>query len=145
MKKYLAISEFRRLGYLQEVNRQILHPLGLALEVSIEDSGEEKLSGIWDCRDEDEGVIFNSINQDKIDYVTQQLVSRRQARMNAVGFVIQDLGQELFMNKKVVIKDELDAAAFYEPEAGVLPEHYVIPEGVRSLEEIEQDEKNESK
>lgn len=29
----MAISEFRDGGYLQEVNRRLLHPLGLALEV----------------------------------------------------------------------------------------------------------------
>lgn len=31
---YLPIAEFRDRGYLQEVNRRVLHPLGLALEVS---------------------------------------------------------------------------------------------------------------
>lgn len=31
--EYLPISEFRERGYLHEVNRLLLHPLGLALEV----------------------------------------------------------------------------------------------------------------
>lgn len=33
--KHLDIAEFRSLGYLQEVNRQFFHPLGLAFEVVV--------------------------------------------------------------------------------------------------------------
>lgn len=36
-RKYLDINEFVDGGYLQEVNRQLLHPLGLALEVTTAD------------------------------------------------------------------------------------------------------------
>lgn len=39
----MNIKEFREKGYLQEVNRQFLHPLGLALEIEINDEGEEQL------------------------------------------------------------------------------------------------------
>lgn len=31
--KYMDIAEFRKVGFLQEVNRKVLHPCGLALEV----------------------------------------------------------------------------------------------------------------
>jgi hypothetical protein len=31
--KYMPIEQFKDEGYLQETNRMILHPLGLALEV----------------------------------------------------------------------------------------------------------------
>jgi len=34
---HMDIKEFKERGYLQEVNRKFLHPLGLALEVVIDD------------------------------------------------------------------------------------------------------------
>lgn len=33
--KYLGVDEFREIGYLQELNRTFLHPLGLALEDAV--------------------------------------------------------------------------------------------------------------
>ena len=64
-KKLMNIKDFRELGLLQEINRQLLHPLGLALEVKIDvKTGEESLSGIRDCRDDDdEGVYFGISNK----------------------------------------------------------------------------------
>jgi DnaJ-class molecular chaperone len=35
--KRIDIKEFRRIGFLQEANRQFFHPLGLALEIVEED------------------------------------------------------------------------------------------------------------
>lgn len=37
--KRMDLTEFRRLGFLQEVNRQFFHPLGLALEMIVETGG----------------------------------------------------------------------------------------------------------
>ena len=42
-KKKISIKEFREKGFLQEVNRIFFHPLGLALEVNIDDDGNETL------------------------------------------------------------------------------------------------------
>ena len=57
--KRIDIKEFRERGYLQELNRRFLHPLGLALEVKVDDeTGAEALGGVWDCRDEDEGIFY---------------------------------------------------------------------------------------
>ena len=69
--KRIDIKEFRELGFLQELNRQFLHPLGLSLEVIIEEDGSEKLGGVWDYRDDLEGMFFDPehISQKKIDYV----------------------------------------------------------------------------
>jgi hypothetical protein len=41
-------------GLLFEINRRVLHPLGLALEVS-----DDRISGIWDCRSDPEGIYFD--------------------------------------------------------------------------------------
>jgi len=32
---YISLEEFRKLGYLQELNRRFLHPLGLSMEVKV--------------------------------------------------------------------------------------------------------------
>jgi len=57
--KYMEIKEFRQLGFLQEVNRCFLHPLGLALVVRIKNDNTEELAGIQDYRENSEGLMFN--------------------------------------------------------------------------------------
>jgi len=91
--KYMDIKEFRELGYLQEVNRQFLHPLGLALEVKINDEGEESLGGIWDYRDDPEGMMFGAgtINKDKAYYVKKQLGLKRLKREALFEDIIQPI------------------------------------------------------
>ncbi len=57
--KYMPIEEFVSGGYLQEINRRLLHPCGLALVVGEdEDSGEKRLLGVWDSRNDPEGIVF---------------------------------------------------------------------------------------
>ena len=63
--KKIDIKEFREKGYLQELNRQFLHPLGLALEVQINEDGYESLGGIWDYREDPEGIIYDLKNSSK--------------------------------------------------------------------------------
>ena len=57
-RKYMPIQEFVERGFLQEINRRLLHPCGLALEVVYEEWGEMHLGGVWDARDDPEGIIF---------------------------------------------------------------------------------------
>lgn len=87
--KYLPIEEFVRLGYLHEINRRILHPLGLALEVTQHEDGTETLSGIWDYRDDPEGVVFTDLDSVKMAFVRSAEEARKPARMNALGYWIQ--------------------------------------------------------
>lgn len=56
--KKMSPREFRELGYLQELNRRFLHPLGLAIEIAIDKDGVERFGGVWDYRDDPEGLIF---------------------------------------------------------------------------------------
>ena len=56
--KYMDIKEFLDEGYLREVNRQFFHPLGLALEVLIDEDDKHTISGIWDYREDPEGMLF---------------------------------------------------------------------------------------
>lgn len=57
--KTISIKDFVEEGYLQELNRQFLHPLGLALSIQIDDDGKYNLSDIIDNRDDPEGIIFD--------------------------------------------------------------------------------------
>jgi hypothetical protein len=58
--KHMDIKEFHELGFLQEANRQFFHPHGLALEIRVSEDGSESLGGIWDCREDPEGVVFGN-------------------------------------------------------------------------------------
>ena len=71
--KYMNLQEFCQLGFLQEVNRQFFHPLGLALEVLCqdEDYAGAQLSGVCDYRDDPEGIVFipGMIDSEKVERV----------------------------------------------------------------------------
>jgi len=56
-RKYISIQEFIERGFLQEINRRLLHPCGLALEV-VKDGDEWRFGGVWDSRDDPEGIMF---------------------------------------------------------------------------------------
>jgi len=92
--KRMDIKEFREKGYLQELNRRFLHPLGLALEIQQEEDGTETLNGIWDYRDEEEGIIYDLANsdQDRIDkflknegFIWDEMMKRSEKRMELFG------------------------------------------------------------
>ena len=57
LRKYMSVKEFVERGFLQEVNRRILHPCGLALVIH-EWEGTFEFAGVWDARDDPEGIIF---------------------------------------------------------------------------------------
>lgn len=91
--KRISGKEFWEFGYLQEVNRQLLHPLGLALEVIVnEENGEVEIGGVWDIRDDPEGIIFGEteIDKNKTERVKKELDKRAKIREKALGFVIQE-------------------------------------------------------
>ena len=91
--KRMDIKEFRELGYLQELNRRFLHPLGLALEVVHHDDGTEVLGGIWDYRDDEEGIRFGELTDSeargKHDRIEHEWNTRERARVRALGYMVQ--------------------------------------------------------
>lgn len=99
--KRINIKEFREKGYLQELNRRFLHPLGLALEVSIDDAnGIEKLNGIWDYREEDDGLIYDISNsniqredkfKEKKKFIDEEFEKRCKIRKEKLGFDIEPI------------------------------------------------------
>jgi hypothetical protein len=98
--KYIDIKEFREKGYLQELNRQFLHPLGLALEIKIDEDGKETLGGIWDYRNDAEGIHYDLKNslesrknrfKEKCDFVDNEYNKRSIERRKKLGFVIEPI------------------------------------------------------
>jgi hypothetical protein len=83
MGKMMDIAEFREKGYLQEINRLLLHPLGLALQATIDADGNETLTGVVDCRDDDEGIIFATVGEphaSKAAFIAEERERRREKR-----------------------------------------------------------------
>lgn len=76
-------------GYLHEVNRLVLHPLGLALEVNPEDGA----LAVWDCREDPEGVYYGPdlLNGAKARSVCDLMLERRGSRIKALGYVVQPI------------------------------------------------------
>lgn len=91
--KRIDIAEFRELGFLQEANRRFFHPLGLALEIHVDDDGAETLGGVWDYRDDEEGMIFGQdVDPVKVANVDAELEKHRAARIELMGEVVEPLG-----------------------------------------------------
>jgi hypothetical protein len=90
--KHMDIKEFREMGLLAELNRVFLHPLGLALEVTIEEDGTEKLGGIWDYRDDPEGMLYSASHfpVDKIKKAQEFIKQKHEQRQKTLGFIYQD-------------------------------------------------------
>lgn len=86
----LDLKEFVDGGYLQEVNRTVLHPLGLALAVDIADDGTYSLGPIFDSRDDLEGVVFrDGVDPEKEQNIFSEMALRYGPRINKLGYWAQ--------------------------------------------------------
>lgn len=92
-QEQMSVEEFQRLGYLLEVNRRFLHPLGLALEIGIDmQTNEVALVGIWDNRADPEGITYDELDAEdmaKRDYIRDEWHKREPARVALMGSMIQ--------------------------------------------------------
>ncbi len=90
-------KEFREQGYLMELNRRFLHPLGLALEVEINDHGVEAFGAVWDCRSDAEGIMFSEDELKRAGVAEAARRIRRErsgrciARQKRLRFMIQPI------------------------------------------------------
>ncbi len=94
MIKKISVREFRDEGFLQELNRNFLHPLGLALEVVIDDDNKVTFGEVWDYRDDPEGLMYSQGDIDsefrrKAKNVKTLAESKAQHRQSKLGWVIQ--------------------------------------------------------
>lgn len=101
MNPAAAAVFLRDSGLLGEINRRVLHPLGLALQLETgrpDDGGEEPLIGLGTLIrvDAPDGIVFD---QDTLDDVAAKLhafmsrdgLTRHLTRLRAVGYVEQPL------------------------------------------------------
>ena len=97
--KRISAKEFRDEGYLQEVNRMFLHPLGLALEVVTDENEVVDFGGIWDCRDDNEGFRFDIANREEGEQeemknkalnVQTEMLDKAKTRVNMFGGAIME-------------------------------------------------------
>ena len=92
----IDIKEFRDRGYLQEVNRQFFHPLGMALFVEIEPDGKVTLGGVLDYRSDPEGMLYEDDMlttaefQEKQKRVAEEWFEKTKVRMEKFGFTVQE-------------------------------------------------------
>ena len=96
MAKAMKIDEFQKAGYLQEVNRLFLHPLGLALQIKIDPATRQKnLYAITDERDDPLGIRFDPIllSLEKAERIEEEMQAKAQARLEQLGYVIQPVGE----------------------------------------------------
>lgn len=88
--KRMDVAEFCSEGYLQEMNRLFLHPLGLALEVVRDDAGVVEFGGVWDYRDDPEGIVFEATDlAPYATHVRDLWHERVPVREAALGWIVQ--------------------------------------------------------
>ena len=90
MPATISPEEFRSAGYLQEVNRQFLHRLGLAMGVVYE--GDRAVGyQIYDDRDDLTGWQYGPgvMSKAKEERIALALALRDAARQEALGYVVQ--------------------------------------------------------
>lgn len=92
-KEHMSLARFIDGGYLAEVNRRVLHPLGLALAIDPEWEGDEPVRILY--AGDDEGWVFDASDPELIAKVKN--VARVEAavfpdRLAALGFIIQPVG-----------------------------------------------------
>ena len=87
--KYISVQDLIDGGYLQEINRCFLHPLGLALEVALP-AGEIR---IQDHRADPEGVIFEegTIDRAKALKIWDEKADNSDVRQKALGYRVQPM------------------------------------------------------
>jgi hypothetical protein len=92
-EKTMDVDEFREGGYLQEINRRVLHPLGLAMGVKCSEGDEEGFRAvILDSRDDPEGFHYegySGVTPEKAHKVDRELAARSQERFERLGYVVQ--------------------------------------------------------
>jgi len=97
---YITVEKFRTEGYLQELNRRFLHPLGLALSVDIDEDGNETFGEIWDYRSDEEGIYYDLLNssderinkfKENAQYIDSELEKRKEKRIEIFGDVIEPI------------------------------------------------------
>lgn len=98
MPPMMDLREFRDGGYLSEVNRRILHPLGLALAVNFDDDGKATGMFVYDDRADPEGWRFGESIMEEVIAKAQlfqtEWEARRPVRFERLGYMVQPVTTE---------------------------------------------------
>ena len=96
MPRKMTITEFRELGFIQELNRRMLHPCGLAISTYVADDGNEYLDGVWDYRDEGVGPFYSSeeLSRDAARGVDKLLKTKARERLLALDYSVQPIPRQ---------------------------------------------------
>ncbi len=93
--KKMDINEFIDEGYLSEINRRFLHPLGLAMFVSNTDEEPDvwTIGGVYDDREDEEGwrygeSILSEIRR-KMKNIQSIEKARKPRRRRLLGYWVQ--------------------------------------------------------
>lgn len=96
--KRMDLTEFRDLGLVQEINRLLLHPAGMALSVILEEDGTVSGFGpVWDYRDDPEGMAYaedDPPTAQKARALADLTAAKRDTRLRRLGFQIQPVEPE---------------------------------------------------
>ena len=82
-------------GLLFEINRTLLHPLGMALEVIVEEDGSMRIENLWDYRNDPEGMLyapetFTDGRAKLTQFMAEFGTAKHEERQNTLGFLIQE-------------------------------------------------------
>lgn len=88
--KYLSAKETRDLGVLHEINRRMLHPVGLCAIMDI-NTGQIR---IMDQRADPEGVRYDVLQADKVQAYEKLCEQRYRTRHAHLGYIVQPLTRQ---------------------------------------------------
>jgi hypothetical protein len=87
-------------GLLFEINRRVLHPFGLALEVISDNNGNPlHIGDLWDYRNDPEGIIFGDdileAGSAKFEKFLEEFGNAKlKERVKALGYIVQPVPGE---------------------------------------------------
>lgn len=88
----LPLKDFMDQGCLATINRQILHPIGLALWVNIYTDE----MGVYDYQDDPEGVRYDDeavgVLKERVEAYASLWQDKTPVRKKELGYVIQPIG-----------------------------------------------------
>ena len=86
--KSLSLNEVRDLGILREINRQLLHPMGIAMFVDMDATGSV-FAGFYDYRDDPEGMVYTESSPEKAETFQSLFEEKREVREKTFGWHVQ--------------------------------------------------------
>lgn len=82
-------------GLLFALNHQLFHPLGMAMEIKINDDNSKEFGGIWDYREDEEGLLYDEetllSGMEKLSKFMEEFgAAKLQQRQEKLGFIYQE-------------------------------------------------------